>query len=173
MPGKSHDFGECYFGHMVIISDLLDLVTNHLLISFIYVKHKNIHYNVAYLSIALEYLHVYDKFKDLKKSCDVRSSDCHSIRPVNGERNKIFGAITFSCISRGKPLGEANVASSPFLENFPDVTLAGSFGSGEICCGDSSSYGQLSEHSGSHRCCLHYYSSVYFVMSYTPSLLGI
>lgn len=117
--------------------------------------------------------HVYDKFKELKKSCDVRSSDCQTIRPANGERNKIFGAISFSCISRGKPLGEANVASSPFLENFPDVTFAGSFCSGEICRGDSSSYGLLSEHSGSHRCCLHYYSSVYLVMSYTPSLLGI
>lgn len=117
--------------------------------------------------------YVYDKFKDLERSCDVRSSDYQTVRPAYGEKNKIFGAIIFSCISRGKPLGEANVASSPFMENFPDVTLAGSFCMGEICRGDSSSYGQLSECSGSHRCCLHYDSSVYLVLSYTPSLLGI
>lgn len=117
--------------------------------------------------------YVNDKFKDLKISCDVRSSDCQTVKPAYGEKNIIFGAIIFSCISRGKPLGEANVASSPFLENFPDVTLAGSFCSGEICRGDLSSYGQLSQRSGSHRCCLHYYSSVYLVMSYTPSLPGI
>ncbi|XP_074346071.1 F-box/LRR-repeat protein At5g63520-like isoform X2 [Apium graveolens] len=122
-------------------------------------------------STSLRY--VYDKFKDLKRSCDVRSSDCQTVKPAYSEQNKIFGALIFSCISRGKPLGEANVACSLFLENFPDVTLAGSFCSGEICRGDSSSYGQLSERAGSQRCCVHYYSSVYLVMSYTPSLLGI
>lgn len=114
--------------------------------------------------------HVYDKFRDLKKSRDDRNSNSQMIRCANGEKEKIFGAIIFSCISRGKPLGEANVASSPFLENFPDVTVAGSFCSGEICRGDSTSYGQVSEQD-SHRCCLHYYSSVYLVMSYNPSLL--
>ena len=114
---------------------------------------------------------VSDKFRDLKISCDVGNSDRQRIRPANSEKMKIFGGIIFSCISRGKPHGKANLGSSPFLENFPDVPLAGSFCVGEICRGDSSSYGQLSEE-GSHRCCLHYNSSVYLLMSYTPSSQG-
>uniref|UniRef100_A0A164VXJ3 FIST C-domain domain-containing protein n=1 Tax=Daucus carota subsp. sativus TaxID=79200 RepID=A0A164VXJ3_DAUCS len=114
---------------------------------------------------------VSDKFRDLKISCDVGNSDRQRIRPANSEKMTIFGGIIFSCTRRGKPLGKAKLGSSPFLENFPDVPLAGSFCIGEICRGDSSSYGQLSEE-GSHRCCLHYNSSVYLLMSYTPSSQG-
>lgn len=114
--------------------------------------------------------HVYDKFRDLKNHCDVGISDCLTNRAATGRRNKIFGAFIFSSITRGEPIGEASsVASSPFLETFPDVTLAGSCCTGEICRGDSSSYGQVSEQ-GFYRCCVHHHSSVYLVMSYTPSL---
>ncbi|KAL8097857.1 F-box/LRR-repeat protein At5g63520-like [Apium graveolens] len=117
--------------------------------------------------------HVYDKFRDLKNPYDVGTSDCLTNRAAIGRENKIFGAFIFSSITRGEPIGDAiSIVSTPFLETFPDVTLAGSCCSGEICRGDSSSYGQVSEQ-GFARCYVHHHSSVYLVMSYTPSLPSI
>lgn len=110
---------------------------------------------------------VYDKFRSLKQgSSGVGSSSCLTAAPVNN--NVIFGGIIFACIGREDGfLGKNDVDSTPFLENFPGVPLAGLYcGNSEICRSDSSSYDR---ESGSYRCFAHSYSSVYFVMSYTPS----
>ncbi|XWS51433.1 hypothetical protein CRYUN_Cryun12cG0176200 [Craigia yunnanensis] len=64
--------------------------------------------------------------------------------------------------------GHLNVDSSPFLENFPGVPLAGIFCGGEI----GRQYTSLTAHGGeegSALCPLHVYSTVYLVMSYTPA----
>lgn len=110
---------------------------------------------------------VSDKLRRLKEDCDVESS--HRLSPANSEKKKVFGGIIFSCCGRGEPFfGKLNADSYPFLENFPGVTLAGSFCGGEIGRGDSSSYCREPQQEGSYRCCVHSYSSVYLVMSYTP-----
>ncbi|KAK1357958.1 F-box/LRR-repeat protein [Heracleum sosnowskyi] len=114
---------------------------------------------------------VYDKFRSLKQgSSGVGSSSCLTAAP--GNNSIIFGGIVFACIGREDGFfGKYNVDSTPFLENFPGVPLAGLYcGNSEICRGDSSSYDR---ESSSHRCFSHSYSSVYFVMSYTPSGPGI
>lgn len=86
-------------------------------------------------------------------------------------KKSVFGGIMFACCGRGKLFfGEPNVDGSPFLENFPGVTFSGTYCTGEIARGDLSSYGQGSQEQNSVRCCLHVFSTVYLVMSYTPAL---
>lgn len=86
-------------------------------------------------------------------------------------KKSVFGGIMFACCGRGKLFfGEPNVDGSPFLENFPGVTFSGTYCTGEIARGDLSSYGQGSQEHSSVRCCLHVFSTVYLVMSYTPAL---
>ncbi|PSS07659.1 F-box/LRR-repeat protein [Actinidia chinensis var. chinensis] len=90
---------------------------------------------------------------------------------ANGSNKEIFGGIIFSCCGRGEPFFDRpNVDSSPFLENFPGVPLAGTFCCGEIGRCSSSLYNQEGQEQSAVRCCLHAYSSVYLVMSYTPAL---
>lgn len=89
----------------------------------------------------------------------------------NGNKKEVFGGIIFACCGRGKSFfGRSNVDSSPFLDNFPGVPLAGTFCCGEICRGSSSLYSQEAQKQSDVRCCLHIYSSCYLVMSYTPPL---
>ncbi|GLT30852.1 hypothetical protein SLA2020_056350 [Shorea laevis] len=99
------------------------------------------------------------------KNCSGRNVD----NAINKEEP--FGGFIFSCCGRGKPFFDhRNVDSSPFLENFPDMPLAGTFCSGEIARGHSSSIRLGSQEKSSVHCCLHVYSTVYLVMSYTPAL---
>ncbi|KAM7483466.1 hypothetical protein LguiB_008049 [Lonicera macranthoides] len=110
---------------------------------------------------------VSDHLRRLKPDC----SNHPSVGPVNSSKKDIFGGIIFSCCGRGESLfGNSNVDSSPMLENFPGITLAGSFCGGEIARGDSSWYSsqESQEQGGSVSCCLHVFSTVYLVMSYTP-----
>lgn len=110
---------------------------------------------------------VSDHLRRLKPDC----SNHPSVGPSNGSKKDIFGGIIFSCCGRGESLfGKSNVDSSPMLENFPGVTLAGSFCGGEIARGDSSWYSSQESQGGggSVSCCLHVFSTVYLVMSYTP-----
>lgn len=83
----------------------------------------------------------------------------------------VFGGIMFACCGRGKLLfGEPNVDASPFLENFPGVTVSGTYCTGEIARANLSLYEQGSQEHNSIRCNLHVFSTVYLVMSYTPAL---
>ncbi|XP_027332897.1 F-box/LRR-repeat protein At5g63520 [Abrus precatorius] len=87
----------------------------------------------------------------------------------NGDNaNNVFGGLIFACYGRGESFfGRHNVDSSPFLENFPGVPLAGMFCCGELVRPCTPLIGQCQ---GASRpsCCLHVYSSVYLAMSYTP-----
>lgn len=92
-------------------------------------------------------------------------------RSFNGGENarNVFGGLLFACYGRGESFFERpNVDSSPFLENFPGVPLAGIFCGGEMMRPCTTLIGQ---HQGecAVSCCLHVYSSVYLVMSYAPS----
>ena len=87
----------------------------------------------------------------------------------NGDKREVFGGLIFTCCGRGESFfGQSDVDSSPFLANFTGVTFAGTFCGGEIGRGDLTSYVKESHEQKSIRCCLHVYSAVYLVMSYTP-----
>nr|XP_043637467.1 F-box/LRR-repeat protein At5g63520 isoform X2 [Erigeron canadensis] len=89
---------------------------------------------------------------------------------ADGNKREVFGSLIFTCCGRGESFfGRPNVDSSPFLENFPGVTFGGTFCGGEIGRGDLTPYVTGSQEQKSIRCCLHVYSAVYLVMSYTPS----
>ncbi|KAK3002301.1 hypothetical protein RJ639_022073 [Escallonia herrerae] len=108
----------------------------------------------------------------LKQDCNHANTHNLGLGAANCNKKEVFGGFIFSCCGRGESFfGQPNIDSSPFLENFPGVTLAGSFCGGEIGRGDLSLYGHESQDQGSIRCCLHVFSSVCLVMSYTPPLL--
>ncbi|KAL7616345.1 F-box/LRR-repeat protein At5g63520 [Lactuca sativa] len=87
-----------------------------------------------------------------------------------GHKKEVYGGLVFTCCGRGESFfGKPNIDSSPFLNNFPDATLAGTFCGGEIGRGDLGAYVKESQQQKSVRCCLHVYSAVYLLMSYTPS----
>ncbi|XP_022736753.1 F-box/LRR-repeat protein At5g63520-like isoform X3 [Durio zibethinus] len=99
---------------------------------------------------------------------DWDSKCCLSKRAVVNaiDKKEAFGGFIFSCLGRGESFfGHLNVDSTPFLENFPGVPVAGIFCGGEIGRG----YTGLTAHGGkegSAHCPLHVYSTVYLVMSY-------
>ncbi|XP_031129147.1 F-box/LRR-repeat protein At5g63520 isoform X1 [Ipomoea triloba] len=111
---------------------------------------------------------VSDNLRCLKQEYDCRNHA--SGDAVNIDKKAILGGISFCCCGRGESFfGHANADSLPFLENFPTVPLAGNFCAGEIARVDLSSYGDGPEELSSIRCCLHVFSTVYLVMSYTPA----
>lgn len=76
-------------------------------------------------------------------------------------KREVFGGFIFSCYFRGESFfRHPNVDSAPFFLNFPGVPLAGAFCSGEI--GRES----MEKEEGTPPCCLHFYGTVYLVMSY-------
>ncbi|MED6107642.1 hypothetical protein PIB30_015815 [Stylosanthes scabra] len=87
---------------------------------------------------------------------------------LKGEGNNscVFGGLIFACYGRGESFfARHNVDSSPLLECFPGLPVAGVFCGGEIV----RPFTTMSSREGSRvNCCLHVYSSVYLVMSYTP-----
>lgn len=107
---------------------------------------------------------VHDALKNIKPERSSKS---------NGGDNAIdvFGGIAFACYGRGESFfGRPNVDSSPFLENFPGVPLAGIFCGGEVVRPCTTLIGQC-EGGSPVSCCLHVYSTVYLVMSFTsPSV---
>ncbi|KVH98118.1 F-box domain, cyclin-like protein [Cynara cardunculus var. scolymus] len=89
---------------------------------------------------------------------------------TGGDTREVFGGLVFTCCGRGESFfGQPNVDSSPFLDVFPGVTFAGTFCGGEIGRGDVNPYIKESQEQKSVWCCLHVYSAVYLVMSYTSS----
>lgn len=92
------------------------------------------------------------------------SKDCHHL-------SKVFGGFIFACCGRGESFFEhVNVDSSPFVENFPGVPLAGIFCGGEIGRGSLMLTGEAQKDSV-RSCSLHVYSTIYLVLSYTPAAL--
>ncbi|KAB5532159.1 hypothetical protein DKX38_018829 [Salix brachista] len=83
---------------------------------------------------------------------------------------EVVGGFVFSCCGRGESFFErCNVDSSPFLDNFPGVPMAGVFCRGEIGRGFSSlNADEGPEERALHRC-LHVYSTAYLLVSYTPA----
>ncbi|XP_070027816.1 F-box/LRR-repeat protein At5g63520 isoform X1 [Nicotiana tabacum] len=115
--------------------------------------------------------HVSNSFRHLRQDLNYQSDDHTNGNGLDMHKKSVFGGIMFACCGRGKLFfGEPNVDGSPFLENFPGVTFSGTYCTGEIARGDLSSYGQGSQEHSSVRCCLHVFSTVYLVMSYTPAL---
>ncbi|XP_021287101.1 F-box/LRR-repeat protein At5g63520 [Herrania umbratica] len=117
-------------------------------------------------------------FRNLKLEWDTKSSHSTSAGANATDKKETFGGFIFSCCGRGDPFfGHLNadrspflnVESSPFLENFPGVPLAGIFCGGEIGRGYVSLTAHGGQEEGSARCHLHVYSTVYLVMSYTPA----
>ncbi|KAI3684421.1 hypothetical protein L6452_33645 [Arctium lappa] len=95
---------------------------------------------------------------------------CKSGSTTGNDTREVFGGLVFTCCGRGESFfGQTNVDSSPFLDNFPGVTFAGTFCGGEIGRGDGNPYIIESQEQKSVRCCLHVYSAVYLLMSYTSS----
>ncbi|XVE56556.1 hypothetical protein DITRI_Ditri04bG0020500 [Diplodiscus trichospermus] len=98
------------------------------------------------------------------KSCLSTSAVVNAI-----DKKEAFGGFIVSCVGRGELFfGDPNVDSSPFLENFPGVPVAGIFCGGEIGRGCTSLTAHGNKEVGSAHCLLHVYSTVYLVMSYTP-----
>ncbi|MFS7951190.1 hypothetical protein Hanom_Chr07g00592031 [Helianthus anomalus] len=86
-----------------------------------------------------------------------------------GDKCEVFGGLVFNCSDWGETLfGQPNVFCSPFLDNFPGVTL------GRIVCrlgiwrGDFTSHVvKDSQEQKSWRYCLHEQSVCYLILSYT------
>ncbi|CAK7336744.1 unnamed protein product [Dovyalis caffra] len=107
-------------------------------------------------------------FRNLKLDWSSRKC-CHAGSVADNDGNKeVVGGFVFSCCGRGESFfGHCNVDSSPFLDNFPGVPMAGIFCGGEI--GRGFSKADEGEEDGTLRCCLHAYSTVYLLVSYTPA----
>lgn len=114
------------------------------------------------------------ELKSLKLDAYSKKIHHRSDFAINDARNEVFGGFIFGCYGRGESFFKRpNVDSSPFLENFPEVPLAGIFCGGEIGRHRSSMSRECRKESESDAgsCCLHVYSTIYLVMSYTlPSL---
>lgn len=104
------------------------------------------------------------------KSIGCVSLDLKNLKFNEGRKNgdqEVFGGFIFSCYGRGDAFfTQDNVDSSPFVENLPGVPFAGIFCGGEIGRG-SSSLTEEGRKDNISSCCLHVYSTVYLVMSYT------
>ncbi|MCD7448945.1 hypothetical protein HAX54_047557 [Datura stramonium] len=110
-------------------------------------------------------------FRHLKQLLNYEGDDHTNSNAIDMPKKSVFGGIMFACCGRSKLFfGEPNVDGSPFLENFPGVTVSGTYCAGEIARANLSSYEQGSQEHSSIRCNLHVFSTVYLVMSYIPPL---
>lgn len=115
--------------------------------------------NVALASLT----EVRGSLKKFKLGRNSRSSENDGDNAIN-----VFGGIVFACYGRGESFfGRLNADSSPFLENFPGVPLAGMFCGGEMVRPCTTMIG-LCPDAKPISCFLHVYSSVYLLMSYDP-----
>ncbi|XP_052303589.1 F-box/LRR-repeat protein At5g63520 isoform X2 [Populus trichocarpa] len=103
---------------------------------------------------------------------DWSSRNCLHARGVydNVCNKELVGGFVFSCCGRGESFFErCNVDSSPFLDNFPGFPMAGIFCRGEIGRGFSVFNADEGQEERTSHCCLHVYSAVYLLVSYTPA----
>ena len=109
------------------------------------------------------------KFSKLKLDWNSENYLLGSSAAANVSKKECVGGFIFSCSGRTEPfLGRSNADSSMFLENFPGVPLAGVFCGGEIGRGISILEENEGQEESKTNCCLHVYSCVYLLVSYTP-----
>ncbi|KAK6920508.1 hypothetical protein RJ641_014186 [Dillenia turbinata] len=114
---------------------------------------------------------VFENLKRLKEDLNSRVSHCSRGVADEDHKKTVLGGMIFNCYGRGESFfGARNVDSSPFLDNFPGVPSTGTFSCGEIRRAPLSSYRQEDDQEDPAHCCLHVYTCVYLVMSYTPTL---
>ncbi|KAL3733039.1 hypothetical protein ACJRO7_022546 [Eucalyptus globulus] len=113
------------------------------------------------------------RLRSLNLGSDSDCSDKMGNVVVSAGKPWVFGGFIFSSFGRGESFfNDVNVDSSPFVENFPGVPVAGIFCGGEIGrCSPSLSMQDSEEETPVHRVC-HVYSTVYLIMSYTPAPPG-
>lgn len=106
----------------------------------------------------------------------MRSLSQSSTNTAGSDKREVFGGLIFTCCDRGDSFfGQPNIDSSPFLNNFPGVTLGGTFCGGEIGRGDLTLYDKESQEQKWVHGCLQAYSGmgVYFVMSYHENEINV
>ncbi|XP_030454519.1 F-box/LRR-repeat protein At5g63520-like isoform X1 [Syzygium oleosum] len=113
------------------------------------------------------------RLRSLNLGSDSDCSDKMGSIVASAGKPRVFGGFIFSSFGRGESFfNDFNVDSSPFVENFPGVPVAGIFCGGEIGrCSPSLNVQDSEEETSVHRVC-HVYSTVYLVMSYTPAPPG-
>jgi hypothetical protein len=109
-------------------------------------------------------------FRNLNLDWSFRSCQLRAARGVG--KNEVIGGFVFACWGRGESFfGHSNVDSSPFLDNFPGVPMAGIFTYGEIGRGFSilNTDFESGQEDKTLCFCVHVYSTVYLLVSYTPA----
>lgn len=118
-----------------------------------------------------DYFQVYTP--DLKVAESSLNAVSSQLRDLNSKPNKqrVVGGFIFAGSGRGESFfGRPNVDSSPFLENFPELPFGGIFCDGEIGRSLFMEGEEEEEKKETYiRTCLHVYSSVYLIVSYTSS----
>ncbi|XP_021758434.1 F-box/LRR-repeat protein At5g63520-like isoform X2 [Chenopodium quinoa] len=107
-----------------------------------------------------------DKFRYYIPDKEYALDSCATVSENFGKlKDKdIIGGLVFSCCGRGDFFFEKpNVDSSPILDNFPNIPLAGIFCGTEIGRG----FPNLGQEEASESL-LHAYSSIYLLLSYIP-----
>ncbi|OMO84148.1 hypothetical protein CCACVL1_10977 [Corchorus capsularis] len=106
---------------------------------------------------------------NLKLDWDAKSSTSTRAIVTATEKKEAFGGLIISCCGRGESFfGQPNIDGAPFLENFPEVPVAGIFCGGEIGRGYTNLTMHEVQEETSVPCHLHVYSTIYLLMSYTP-----
>ncbi|KAJ0804341.1 putative F-box-like domain superfamily protein [Helianthus annuus] len=99
-------------------------------------------------------------------SSHLRSFNQGSNNTTDGDKTEVFGGLIFTSPDIFS-LGQPDINSSPFLDNFPGVTLGGNFSSSVIGRRVLTPYVKES-HDQMVRCCVHFDCSVFLIMCYTP-----
>ncbi|KAJ0804310.1 putative F-box domain-containing protein [Helianthus annuus] len=98
-------------------------------------------------------------------SSHLRSFNRRSNNTTGGDKQEVFGGLIFSCCG-ARFFGEPNIDSSPFLDNFPGVTLGGAFCKRVIGRGVLTPYAKESQEQKAMQCRVQARGAVYFIMSY-------
>ncbi|CAN1175247.1 F-box/LRR-repeat protein At5g63520 [Linum perenne] len=112
-----------------------------------------------------------EKLRKLKQDFSSHQNSLNSRSPTR--EKEFIGGLIFSCCGRGETFfghDNRNVDSSPLVENFSGIPLAGIFCGGEIGRGFSlSSINEegVESSNGAAHCSLHVYSTVYLLISYS------
>ncbi|KAL3519026.1 hypothetical protein ACH5RR_021615 [Cinchona calisaya] len=115
---------------------------------------------------------VSEYFGCLQHDTDHTSDEQQNGNVANTSKKSVFGGFIFACCGRDESFfGRSKVNSMPVLENFPEASFAGTFCSGEIVLADKNIYEQESQDQGSQHSSLHFFSSIYLVLSYIPAKL--
>ncbi|XP_076918977.1 F-box/LRR-repeat protein At5g63520-like [Bidens hawaiensis] len=88
---------------------------------------------------------------------------------TGGDKREVFGGLIFASYCRGESyFDQPNFVSSPFLDNFPGVTLGGTFNDNQIWRGNLTAYVNESQQKLGRYVGLHEWGDAYLIMSYTP-----